>query len=155
MPAHTLPHTPTRSAPRSIVAALLVDLGCAGVELAPHPTDPARLRYRPAVLPPDLAHWLHILKAELLAVLRGEGIPDDPEARYVPASVYGVNVYRNTPGATVARDSVDVDGVDTPDDEARHVLNERLGVADGLGLPTHTGSPAWLTAVGEAMEAGR
>jgi hypothetical protein len=35
--------------------------------------------------------------------------------------------------------------------EAEDVLGERLGVADGLGMPTHPGSSAWLIAVGEAM----
>jgi hypothetical protein len=37
-----------------------------------------------------------------------------------------------------------------PDTEAGYVLGERLGVADGLGVPTHPGSPAWLVAVGES-----
>src|SRR5438045_2025596 len=39
-----------------------------------------------------------------------------------------------------------------PHGEAGYVLGERLGVADDLGLPTHTGSAAWLVAVGESME---
>lgn len=34
------------------------------------------------------------------------------------------------------------------DTDAVYVLGERLGVANGLGLPTHSGSPAWLVAVG-------
>jgi hypothetical protein len=41
------------------------------------------------------------------------------------------------------------------DAEARYVLGERLGVADGLGMPTHPGSPAWLVAVGESIGATR
>jgi hypothetical protein len=35
--------------------------------------------------------------------------------------------------------------------EAEYVLGERLGVADGLGMPLHPGSSAWLIAVGEMM----
>jgi hypothetical protein len=35
--------------------------------------------------------------------------------------------------------------------EAVYVYGERLGIADGLGMPTHPGSPAWLVAVGESM----
>ena len=30
---------------------------------------------------------------------------------------------------------------------------ERLGIADDSGLPTHVGSPAWLAAMGEAIQA--
>jgi hypothetical protein len=37
-------------------------------------------------------------------------------------------------------------------DEAGYVYDERLGVADGLGMPTHPGAPAWLIAVGESMD---
>ena len=37
------------------------------------------------------------------------------------------------------------------DTDVGYVLSERLGVADGLGMPTHPGSPAWLIAAGEAM----
>lgn len=37
-----------------------------------------------------------------------------------------------------------------PDSE--HTLNERLGIADDLGLSTHPGSPGWLTAVGESIK---
>lgn len=40
--------------------ALLLTLGRAGIELAPHPTDPSRVRHRPAVLPRELsAGWCH------------------------------------------------------------------------------------------------
>ncbi len=38
------------------------------------------------------------------------------------------------------------------DGEAGYVFGERLGVADGLGMPTHSGSAAWLIAVGESIE---
>lgn len=37
----------------SIGAAALTRLGRSGIEVAPHPTDPARLRYRPVRLAPE------------------------------------------------------------------------------------------------------
>lgn len=40
-----------------------------------------------------------------------------------------------------------------PRGDAGYVLGERLGIADGLGMPTHDGAPAWLVAVGESMQA--
>ncbi len=45
-----------------------------------------------------------------------------------------------------------VNGHAHADDDAAYVLGERLGVADGLGMPTHPGSAAWLVAVGESMD---
>lgn len=36
------------------------------------------------------------------------------------------------------------------DPDAEYVLGERLGMADGLGMPTNPGSVAWLVAVGES-----
>ena len=40
----------------------------------------------------------------------------------------------------------------TPTDaDAAYIYNERLGIADGLGMATHAGSTAWLIAVGESM----
>ena len=39
-----------------------------------------------------------------------------------------------------------------PDDpEAAYRFHERLGVAEGLGMPTDPGSVAWLVAVGESI----
>jgi len=35
------------------------------------------------------------------------------------------------------------------DTDAGYVLSKRLGVADGLGVATHPGSPNWLIAAGE------
>ncbi len=63
------------------LAQLLVDVGVARIELAPDPVNPERLRHRPRTLPPDLATRLRLAKPAALAVLRGEGIPDeaDPE----------------------------------------------------------------------------
>lgn len=103
------------------LAPLLLALGRAGIELAPHPTDPARLRYRRFTpggwatdLPLDLSARLRLHRAAVVGLLV-DG--------YAPAS----------------------------DTDAEHVLCERLGVADGLGMPTHTGSAAWLLAAGESM----
>lgn len=41
------------------------------------------------------------------------------------------------------------------DAEAGYVFGERLGVADGLGMPTHTGAPGWALAAGESLEGER
>jgi hypothetical protein len=107
------------------LAPLLLALGRAGIELAPHPTDAGRLRHRPADLPPDLSARLRMHRAAVLGLLRASGGPGgDP----LP------------PDAT---------------DDARYALGERLGVADDLGMPTHPGSAAWLVAVGESMGAIR
>lgn len=100
------------------LAPLLLALGRAGIELAPHPTDPARLRFRPAALPPDLLEALRRHRGAILGLL---------------ASSW-------TPG---------------PRTDAGHVSAERLGVADGLEMPTHPGSAAWLVAVGEALGVNR
>ena len=94
------------------LARLLLALGRAGIELAPHPTDAGRLRHRPADLSPDLSARLRIHRAAVAGLL--------------------------------------VDGYAPADDDAGYVLGERLGVADGLGMPTHPGSAAWLVAVGES-----
>lgn len=96
---------------------LLLDLGCAGVEVAAHAPGSDRLRHRPAVLAPDLSARLRLHKAAILGLL--------------------ANGYAPGPG---------------DDPEAGHVLGERLGIADDLGMPTHPGAPAWLIAVGEALD---
>ena len=102
------------------LAPLLVALGRAGIELAPHPTDAGRLRHRPADLPPDLSTRLRLHRAAVLGLLAIGYAPD-----------------------------AHPDGGD-----AGYVLGERLGVADGLGMPTHPGSAAWLVAVGESIGVG-
>lgn len=102
-----------RNTPPDGIAHLLFTLGRAGVELAPHPTHPARLRHRPATLSPVLADALSTGKMAVLGLLDG------------PAPAVGT--------------------------DPEYALGERLGVADGLGMPTHPGSPAWLLAVGESM----
>lgn len=37
--------------------------------------------------------------------------------------------------------------------EAEYILGERLGIAEGMRMPIHAGSAAWLVAVGESMGA--
>jgi len=108
------PHPPN---PHEL-APLLLDLGRAGIELAPHPTDPVRLRHRPAHLPPDLSARLRIHRAAVLWLLL-VGYAPEPHGH--------------------------------PPTDAGYTLCERLGIADGLGIPTHPGSPAWLVAVGESI----
>ncbi len=100
------------SAPHEL-APLLLALGRAGIELAPHPAHGDRLWHRPAALPPDLSARLRMHRAAVLGLLVGGYAPDDTDAGYV--------------------------------------LGERLGIADGLGMPTHPGAPAWLIAVGDSM----
>lgn len=95
------------------LAALMLDLGCAGIELAPHPTDTARLRHRPSDLPSDLLARLRRHKREMVPFLVSGFTPERGEASYV--------------------------------------FDERLGVADELGMPVHIGSSAWLIAVGESL----
>lgn len=43
------------------------------------------------------------------------------------------------------------DGYSPANPDAQQVLYERLGVADELAMATHSGSPAWLIAVGESL----
>lgn len=81
------------AAPLSLTAplsALLVDLGRAGAELAPHPDHADRLRHRPAVLPPDLSARLRTHRAALLGLLAGGYAPTDPDAAHVLAERLGV-----------------------------------------------------------------
>lgn len=51
------------------LAALLVALGRAGIELAPHTTDAGRLRHRPEVLPPDLSARLRLHRDAVVLLL--------------------------------------------------------------------------------------
>ncbi len=85
------------------VPGLLLDLGRKVVELDQHPSDPNRLRFRPASLPPELAARVRGHKPALLDLLTGGPRP-------------------------------------FPDSEAAYILAERLGVAEGLGMPTHPGA---------------
>jgi hypothetical protein len=83
----------TVSAPADI-ARLLADLGRAGVELAPHPSDPDRLRFKcpggAANVPPDLSDRLRRHRAAMLGLLTNEYTPDGEEAGYVYAERLGV-----------------------------------------------------------------
>ncbi len=75
------------------LAPLLLSLGRAGITLAPHPTDPARLRHRPADLPPDLSARLRIHRAAVLGLLVNGYNPDphgNTDAGYVYAERLGV-----------------------------------------------------------------
>jgi hypothetical protein len=74
--------------PPAELASLLLALGRAGVELAPHPTDPARLRHRPADLPPDLSARLRLHRAAVVGLLAG-GYAPDPHGGTDAGYVYG------------------------------------------------------------------
>jgi hypothetical protein len=76
------------------LAPLLLTLGRAGIELAPHPTEPVRLRHRPANLRPDLSARLRLHRAAVLGLLAGGYAPDthaaDADAGYVYGERLGV-----------------------------------------------------------------
>jgi len=73
------------------LAPLLLALGRAGIELAPHPSDPARLRHRPADLPPDLSARLRMHRAAVLGLLAVGYVPaGDTDAGYVYGERLGV-----------------------------------------------------------------
>ena len=73
------------------LAPLLVALGVAGIELARHPTDPARLRHRPATLPPDLLERLRLHRGGVVRLLAGGyGPTGDMEADYVYGERIGI-----------------------------------------------------------------
>ncbi len=73
------------------LAALLLALGCAGVELASHPNDPARLRHRPADLPPDVSARLRVHKPTVLQLLANGYAPAiGTDAEYVFGERLGV-----------------------------------------------------------------
>ncbi|MBX3404149.1 MAG: hypothetical protein KF699_12125 [Phycisphaeraceae bacterium] len=73
------------------LAPLLLALGRAGIELAPHPTDAGRLRHRPANLPPELSARLRLHRAAVLGLLPPHGgyAPDAHAADGNAAYVYG------------------------------------------------------------------
>lgn len=77
------------------LAPLLLALGRAGIELAPHPTDAARLRFKcpggPADLPPDLSARMRIHRAAVLGLLVvGYAPAGDTDAGYVLGERLGV-----------------------------------------------------------------
>lgn len=71
------------------LAALLLALGRAGIELAPHPTDAGRLRHRPAELPPDLLEALRVHRGAILGLLAGGFTPDPGAGGGDSVYVYG------------------------------------------------------------------
>jgi hypothetical protein len=71
------------------LARLLLELGTHGVELAPHPDQADKVRYRPATLPPDLLERLRTHRAALRALLDGF-TPADPEAFYILTERLGI-----------------------------------------------------------------
>ena len=73
------------------LAPLLVALGRAGIELAPHPTDPARLRHRPADLPPDVSARLRLHRGAMLRLLADGYTPaGGTDAEYVYGERLGI-----------------------------------------------------------------
>ena len=73
------------------LAPLVLDLGRAWIELAPHPTDAARLRHRPADLPSDLLARLRIHRAAVLALLvNGYSPTNETDAEYVLRERLGI-----------------------------------------------------------------
>jgi hypothetical protein len=76
------------------LSLLLLAVGLAGIDMATHPTHETSLRHRPATIPPDLAARLRLYKPEVLAILRGEGLPDetegDSEAAYIMGERLGI-----------------------------------------------------------------
>jgi hypothetical protein len=70
--------------------SVLVAIGAAGVELAPHPTDAARLRHRPADLPPDLSERLRLHRAAVLGLLVAGYAPTEAESACVYSERLGV-----------------------------------------------------------------
>lgn len=79
------------------LAPLLVALGRAGIELAPHPIDPTRLRHRPAQLPPDTLVRLRLHRAALLELLGNGFASSDSEAIYVLHERLGIADDLNLP----------------------------------------------------------
>ena len=86
-----LHRVPPNEASVTQLAALLLALGRAGIELAPHPSDPARLRHRPADLPPDLSERVRLHKPAILGLLAGLCGPEPHgDAGYTLAERLGV-----------------------------------------------------------------
>ena len=108
------------------LAGLMVDIGRAGIELA---SGGDRVMFRPRDrVGPDLLARIRRHKRALLANLgdleQGEVLPANESGRAVSEAIW----------------------------EASYAFSERLGIACELGLPVGIGSPAWLLAMGEALE---
>lgn len=89
------PHPPGELAP------LLVAVGRAGIELAPHPTDAGRLRHRPAYLPPDLSARLRIYRAAVVGLFGGLS-PSQYFKRFSNSAVSGSLMSRSEDSACAA-----------------------------------------------------
>lgn len=96
--------------------------------------------------------------ADLLQALGARGVElapgDGGRVRFRPADIpaalaMGIRDHKPALLDLLGRGADPLPGAD---DGARYVLGERLGMADGLGLPTHPGAPAWSVAVGESMD---
>jgi len=71
-------------------ALLLITLGVAGIELATHPTNPMRIRHRPATLPTDLVDSVLDHRDAILDLLSNGYAPTDPEAVYLMLERLGI-----------------------------------------------------------------
>lgn len=75
------------------------------------------------------------------------GIGFTPESALTPARAAAVALHRAAILDLLAA------GYFPGGTEAAYVFGERMGVADSLGAPTDVGSPAWMIAVGESLNA--
>ena len=71
-------------------ALLLITLGVAGIELATHPTNPMRIRHRPATLPTDLVDSVLDHRDAILDLLSNGYAPTDPDAVYLMLERLGI-----------------------------------------------------------------
>ena len=96
--------------------------------------------------PDELAPLLVALgRAEIELAAHGDRLRHRP-ADLPPDLLEGLRRHREAVLALLASEYVP-----DPAGDAGYVLSERLGVADGLGIPTHAGAAAWLVAVGESI----
>ena len=68
----------------------LFALGIVGVELATHPTNPMRIRHRPATLPTDLVDSVLDHRDAILDLLSNGYAPTDPDAVYLMLERLGI-----------------------------------------------------------------
>ena len=68
----------------------LFALGIVGVELATHPTNPKRIRHRPATLPTDLVDSVLDHRDAILDLLSNGYAPTDPDAVYLMLERLGI-----------------------------------------------------------------
>ena len=142
------------------LARLLLALGRAGVELARHQTDPARLRCRPA-LDPDTAALVRSHRAVIVALLADGLAPArGSEAEYVLAERLGVAdelampTHPGSPAWCVAAgEALGCDGGATPPKPAaRDATGWAAHLATALGVPVVVAS---VTARGDRFPGAR